>query len=152
MLKLFRELPIVFFLHPSLIYIPQHMAIWWWFDFCLLLQFHQGYSFESHQWSNEHTQAVLYNIIILLWWGFPDRSVGKQPVCNAGDPGSIPGLGRSPGEGKGYPLQYSGLENSTGTIHGVAKSQTWLSNFHFHFSFMALSVFWNHTYLSFPFI
>ena len=49
--------------------------------------------------------------------------------------GSIPGLGRSPGEGKGYPLQYSGLENSMDCIvHGVTKSRTWLSNFHSHFS------------------
>ena len=44
--------------------------------------------------------------------GFPDSSVGKESACNAGDPGSIPGLGRSPGEEKGYSLQYSGLENS----------------------------------------
>ena len=44
--------------------------------------------------------------------GFPDSSVGKESTCNAGDPGSIPGLGRSRGEGKGDPLQYSGLENS----------------------------------------
>ena len=42
----------------------------------------------------------------------PDSSVGKESACNAGDPGSIPGLGRSPGEENGYPLQYSGLENS----------------------------------------
>ena len=50
-----------------------------------------------------------------------------------GDLGSIPGLGRSPGEGKGYPLQYSGLENSMDCIvHGVAKSQIQLSDFHFH--------------------
>ena len=50
-----------------------------------------------------------------------------------GDLGSIPGLGRSPGDGKGYPCQYSGLENSMGCIvHVVAKSQTRLSNFHFH--------------------
>ena len=48
--------------------------------------------------------------------------------------GSIPGLGRSPGEGKGYPLQYSGLENSMDRIvHRVAKSRTRLSDFHFHF-------------------
>ena len=48
-------------------------------------------------------------------------------------PGFDPGLGRSSGEGKGYPLQYSGLENSMDCIvHGVAKSQTRLSNFHFH--------------------
>ena len=52
--------------------------------------------------------------------------------CSAGDLGSIPGLGRSPEEGKGYPLQYSGLEDSMDCIvHGVAKSQTLLSNFHF---------------------
>ena len=44
--------------------------------------------------------------------GFPGGSAGKESTCNMGDLGSIPGLGRSPGEGKGYPLQYSGLENS----------------------------------------
>ena len=63
--------------------------------------------------------------------GFPDSSVGKESACNAGDPGLIPGLGRSPGEGKGYPLQYSGLENSMDCIvPGVAKSWTWPSDFH----------------------
>ena len=46
-----------------------------------------------------------------LVWGFPDSSVGKESACNAGDPGSIPGSGRSPGEGIDYPVQYSGLEN-----------------------------------------
>ena len=45
-------------------------------------------------------------------WGFPDSSIGKESACNAGDLGLIPGLGRSPGEGKDYSLQYSGLENS----------------------------------------
>ena len=57
----------------------------------------------------------------------------KDPsACNAGDLGSISGFGRSPGEWKGYPLQYSGLENCMDfTVHGVAKSQTQLSNFHF---------------------
>ena len=60
-------------------------------------------------------------------------SVGKGSTCNARDPGSIPGMGRSPGEGKGYPLQYSGLENSIDCIvHGVTKSWTQLSDFHFH--------------------
>ena len=47
-----------------------------------------------------------------LWRNIPDSSVGKESACNAGDPGSMPGLGRSSGEGNGYPLQYSGLENS----------------------------------------
>ena len=56
---------------------------------------------------------------------FPGGSVGKESACNAGDLGSIPGLGRSPGEGKGYPFQYSGLENSMDCIvHGVEKGQT----------------------------
>ena len=55
--------------------------------------------------------------------------------------GSIPELGRSPGEGKGYPLQYSGLENSMDCIvHGVAKSQTWLGKFHFNFSLNAYNI------------
>ena len=56
----------------------------------------------------------------------------KESACKAGDLGLIPGLGRSPGEGNGYPLQYSGLENSKDCIdHGVTKSQTQLSEFHF---------------------
>ena len=64
--------------------------------------------------------------------GFPDSSVGKEYACNAGDPGLIPGSGRSTGEGIGYPLQYCGLENSTDCIvHGVAKSWTLVSDFHF---------------------
>ena len=59
----------------------------------------------------------------------------KKSSCNVGDLGLIPGLGRLPGEGKVYPLQYSGLENSVNCIgHGVAKSQTQLSDFQFIFS------------------
>ena len=67
---------------------------------------------------------------MLPWW------LGKEPACNAGDLGSIPGLGRSPGEGNGNPLLYSCLENPMdrgawqATVHGITKSQTWLSNFH----------------------
>ena len=64
--------------------------------------------------------------------GFHDGSVGKESACNAEDPGSIPGSGRSPREGKGYPLQYSGMENSMDCIvHGVTKSWTQLSAFTF---------------------
>ena len=61
-------------------------------------------------------------------------SAGKESTCNARDLGSIPGLGRSPEEGKGYSFQYSCLENSMDCIgHGVAKSRTRLSDFYFHF-------------------
>ena len=62
--------------------------------------------------------------------GFPDASVGKASACNAGDLGSIPGSGRSPGEGNGNPRQYSCLENSMdggawwATVHRAAKSRT----------------------------
>ena len=62
----------------------------------------------------------------------PCDSAGQESACNVGVLGSILGLGRSPGEGKGYPLQYSGLENSTGcVVHAVTKSQIQLCNFHY---------------------
>ena len=66
--------------------------------------------------------------------GFSGGSDGKESVCNAGGPGSTPGLERSPGEGNGYPLQYSCLQNFIDrgtwqdTVHGVTKSRTQLSN------------------------
>ena len=63
---------------------------------------------------------------------FPCGSAGKESACNAGDLGLIPGLGRSLGEGKSYPLWYSGLENPMDCIvHGVAKSWTQLNDYHF---------------------
>ena len=73
--------------------------------------------------------------------GFPGGSDGKASVYNAGDPGSSPGLGRSPGEGNGNPLQDYCLENPMergawqATVHGVAKSRTRLSDFTFTFTF-----------------
>ena len=69
---------------------------------------------------------------------FPGSSVGKEPACSVGYLGSIPGSGRSPGEGNGKPLQYSSMENPMdtqawqATLHGVAKHQTQLSDKHFH--------------------
>ena len=69
------------------------------------------------------------DIPVLL--GFPCCSADKESACNVGDLGSIPGLGRSPREKKGHPLQYSVLKNSMDSIvHGVAKSWTQLSDFH----------------------
>ena len=74
-----------------------------------------------------------------VFLGFPGGSHGKESACNAGHLGLIPELGGSPGEGNGYPLQYSGLENPMdrgdwrATVHGVTKSWTRLTNFHFHF-------------------
>ena len=68
--------------------------------------------------------------------GFPGGSAGKESTCHAGDLGLIPGLKRSPGEGNGYPLQYSGLENSMDCIvYGITKSWTQLSDFHCLFFF-----------------
>ena len=67
-----------------------------------------------------------------VFLGFPGGSAGNESTCNAGNLGLIPGLVRSSGEGKGYPIQYSGLENSTDcTVHEVTKSQTPLSDLHF---------------------
>ena len=69
-------------------------------------------------------------MLLLYKPGFPGSSDHKESACNARDPGLIPGLGRSPGEGNGYPLQYSCLENSMdrrawqATVHGVTKSRT----------------------------
>ena len=66
--------------------------------------------------------------------GLPYGSTGKESACNVGDLGSVLGLGRSPGEGKGYPLQYSCLENSMDCIaHGVTESQTRLRDLHLYF-------------------
>ena len=84
-------------------------------------------------------------------FGFPGSSAGKESTRNVEDLDLIPGLGRSPGEGNSYPLQYSGLEISMDCIvHGVTKSWTQLHDFHFHFfsdrfSFLGLQ---NHCGLS----
>ena len=83
-----------------------------------------------------HPYMTTGKTIALTRWtfvskGFPCGSASKESACNAGDLGSIPGLGRSPEEEKGYPLQYSGLENSMYYIVHVSKSRTQLSDFLF---------------------
>ena len=71
--------------------------------------------------------------------GFPGALAGQESTCNAGDPGSIPGSGRSTGEGKGYLLQYYGLENSRDCIvHGVINSGTLFATFTFKMGLMLL--------------
>ena len=80
-----------------------------------------------------------------VFWGFPGGLDSKASACNAGGPGSIPGLGRSPGEGNGNPFQHSCLENPMdggawwAAVHGVAKSWTRLSDFTFTFTFSLLT-------------
>ena len=98
----------------------------WTLVFCVTGRFFTIWATREahiHKYTHIHTIYPL---------GFPCDSAGKESDCNVGDLGSIPGLGRSPGEGKGYPLQYFDLESSMDCIvHGVAKSWTWLSDFHF---------------------
>ena len=84
----------------------------------------------SHRWGSKNLPAALSMSFTSLLAQLVKNHMQHQTL------GSIPGLGQFPGEGKGYPFQYSGLENSLDCIvHGVAKSQTWPSNFHFHFTF-----------------
>ena len=87
-------------------------------------------------WDRKELGKIFYffpSIKTPVFLGFPCGSADKKSVCNVGDLVSIPGLERSPGAGKGYPLQYCHLENSMDCIvRGVTKSWTWLSDFHFH--------------------
>ena len=93
---------------------------WWWTGRPSVLRF-MGSQRVGHDWVTD------------LIWHFPCGSAGKESTCNVEDMGLIPGLGRSPGGGKGYPLQYSGLESSMDyTVQGATKSWTQLSDFHFH--------------------
>ena len=79
-------------------------------------------------------QQPVFQQALPWFWASPSGSDGKESACNAGDLGSIPGMGRAPRERNGYPLQYSCLENSMDrgarctTVHKVAKNQTWLTN------------------------
>ena len=70
-----------------------------------------GIPVELFQIVKDDAVKVLHSIYQQIWLGFPHSSVGKDCACSAGDPGSMPGSGRSPGEGNGNPLQYSCLEN-----------------------------------------
>ena len=88
---------------------------------------------EDSSWVPLPSPSIyLPSIYLTTHWGFPDGSTGKESACSVGDLGSIPGLGGPPGGGNGYPLDYSGQGSSMDCIvHGVAKSRTRLSDFHF---------------------
>ena len=118
---------------------------WWWTGRLGVLRF---MVLQSQTWLSDWTEqnkSLLDSWVRKICWrrvrlstqvflGFPCGSeCGKESACNAGDLGSIPGLRGYPGEGKGYPLQYSGLENSMECSPWVTKSWTWLRNFNFHF-------------------
>ena len=98
-------LPVFYSSFPPVIWITHNSGLPWWLNYTWL-------------WTSLIVQMV------------------KKSACNARDPGSIPGVGRSPGEGNGNLLQYSCLENSMdrgvwwATVHGIAKSHTWLTNTH----------------------
>ena len=91
-----------------------------------------SYKEVTSQWGGSHRWGLQAERLTPL--GFPGGSAGKESACSVGDLGAIPGLGRSPGEREGYPLQCSGLENSIYSIdcivYWVEKSQTRLSDFH----------------------
>ena len=117
---------------------PVWKTVWWSFIW-LKIQFQYHPAILLLDLHPKETKAYVYpkscsRIFLQLYLsslkGFPDNSVGKESACKAGDPSSSPGSGRCPGEGKGYPFQYSSLENSTDYIvHGVTKSRTQLNNF-----------------------
>ena len=102
-----------------------------------LREFHGLYSPWGSKELDTAEQLSLHFTLCRQKWASQVALVVKNPPANARDTrdvGSIPGSGRSPGEGKGCPFQYSGLENFNDCIvHGVAKSWTQLSNFHFYF-------------------
>ena len=97
----------------------------------IILKNCSGNSNETLHW----TSIISLCLVSGMVWGFPGGSEVKASACNVGNLGSIPGSGRSPGEGNGNPLQYSCLENHMDgrawwvTVHGVVKSWTQLSDF-----------------------
>ena len=77
---------------------------------------------KKEEKNDQTTQSQAFGCVQILLPGFPGGSACKESACNARHPGSILGLGRPPGEGKGYPLQYSGLEDSTDSPWGGKES------------------------------
>ena len=92
---------------------------------------------------NYHKQTVLKSIEVYTFMGFLDSSVGKESACNAGDPGSIPGLGRSPGKGIGYPLQYSWTSLVAQLVMlQLARQDPWVGKIPWRRERLPTAVFW----------
>ena len=130
----------MFFTAPQFTFTTRHIYHWCHFCFCPAASFFLkllAIALHTFPWFDSWVREMSWRRIRLpipVFLGFPGGSAGKESACNEGDLGSIPGLGRSPGEGKGYPLQYSALENYIDCIvRGVAKTLTWLNSFHFTF-------------------
>ena len=113
-----------------------------WFHFWMQLYILQAYHIYIYTHTHTHTHTLR---------GFPGGSAGKESACSARDLGLILGLGRSPGERKGYPLQYSGLENSMECIvHGVSKSRTQLCDFHLYIKNVYICILYRARYFCLP--
>ena len=122
--SLLRQPPLPDLLTPNLLQPLSYHFVLLWFLYS---------SCEYLELTTLHSVFQIFLSISLLDVGFPCGSAGKESAFNGEDLGLILELGISPGKGKGYPLQYSGLEKSMdGIVHGVAKSRTQLSDFHFH--------------------
>ena len=105
----------------------------YWSIVDLFIQHPVSFKYTTKWISYTYTHSFLDSFLTQVIADFPCGSAGKESACNVGDLSSIPELGRSPGEGKGYPLQYSGLENSTDcTVHGIAKGLTHWATFTSH--------------------
>ena len=116
-------------------YWPLHKILNWYSDYHFVWFLHFVSKEAQRTYSSPISVLFLWYYVCPVWnWGFPGGSDSKESACNAGDPGSILGSGRSLGKGNGYPLQYSCLENSMdrgawrATVHGVAKIQAQLSD------------------------
>ena len=127
------------------VYIFTNIISTFWIEFFMIMYHppiaHCSFCLQVYFVWYKNSYPAYFWFLLPYNMGFPCGSAGKEFACNVGDLGSIPGLGRFPGEGKGYPLQYSGLENSRDyTVHEVAKSRTWLSDIHIHVYTMYFSI------------
>ena len=134
------------FMSIELVMLTNHLILSPPSPFAFNLSQHQGlfpWVGFSHQLAKAlELQLKLQSFQFKVETGFPGGSDGKESACNAGDLGSIPGLGRSPREGNGNPLQYTCLENPMGrgawkaTVQGVTKNRTRLNDYTFTFFFL----------------